>query len=122
MSDFFPFSLILYLTLKSAEKILEVVRRMSLPDFKWDYSAYRELNIDRKEIMESAVSPPFAKSRIVSKAHYSVVTPEPVESPEIVSISDKAMKSTLDVSKLDILYRKDKWTKILSGNEVPEGS
>jgi serine/tyrosine/threonine adenylyltransferase len=108
--------------LKSAKKIVEAVRRMTLPNFNWDYTVYKELNIDRKKVMENIASPPFAKTRIVQKAHYSVVNPEPVKDPEIVSISDKAMKSTLDVSKLDILYRKDKWTKILSGNEVPEGS
>ena len=79
--------------------------------FDWQHTAINNLPIDEEMIQEP---------RQVRGANYSKVDTTPVYNPKIVSISDKAMKEILDISREEIFENEHEWTEILSGNELPE--
>lgn len=89
---------------------IEEVKGLSL---NWVHTAHKNLLID--ESMEPG-------SRQVRGYTHSAVTPMSVENPKIISISDKVMRETLEVTKEEILENPEHWAQILSGNSLPEGS
>ena len=58
----------------------------------------------------------------VKGANYSYVTTTPVLNPRIISLSEKVLNDTVEVTKDEIMQNEDEWAQILSGNVLLEGS